>query len=114
VYRTFSPGEDERTVPVMDDSYVPGAQLASLELSVKNRSVLRSLARFAPASAAFAVFLTGAATAAGIVPIILSTWPDWLQVVFIVVSGLLWTPVGGLLGIVLRDRMIARTDPKSE
>lgn len=67
--------------------------------------MLRSLARFAPASGAFVTFLTGAATAAGIVPVILSSWPDWLQVVFIVLSGLLFIPVGALLGIALRNRM---------
>jgi MFS family permease len=55
--------------------------------------------RFSLASAAFVAFLTGAATAAGIVPVILSSWPDWLQVVFIVLSGLLFIPVGALLGV---------------
>jgi hypothetical protein len=59
-------------------------------------------------------FLTGASTAAGIVPVILTSWPDWLKVVFIVVSGLLWTPVGGLLGIALRNRMLAAGDRTSD
>ena len=81
---------------------------------MQNGGVLQPFARFAPVSASFVAFLTGASFGASIVPVILSTWPDRLKVSFIVVSGLLFVPAGGLLGIALRNRVAARNAPRPD
>ena len=68
---------------------------------MKNDGVLKVLITL---SAAVVGFITGASMAAGIVPVILTSWPDWGQVTFIVVTGLLFVPAGVFLGDVLRRR----------
>jgi hypothetical protein len=63
--------------------------------------MLKALITF---SAACVAFITGASMAAGIVPIILTSWTLRQQEIFIVISGLLFVPAGVFLGDVLRRR----------
>ena len=57
-------------------------------------------------SAAFLAFLGGAATAAGVVPVVLYSASQDLIAVLIVLCGLAVTPFGGLVGLYLRNRLM--------
>jgi hypothetical protein len=58
----------------------------------------------APWSAAILAFLTGAVTAAGVIPVVLYNASDDLTAFLVVVLGLLTVPAGALLGIGLKKR----------
>jgi hypothetical protein len=61
----------------------------------------------APWSAAFLAFLTGAVTAAGVVPVVFYKASDAFTAVLVVICGVLTMPFGGLLGAGLKDRVAA-------
>jgi hypothetical protein len=61
------------------------------------------MASAAPWSAAILAFLAGAATAAGVVPVVLYNASEGLTAFLVVISGLLTVPAGVALGIGLRN-----------
>ena len=63
------------------------------------------IASTAPWSAAILAFLVGAATAAGVVPVVLYNASDDLKAFLVVILGLLTVPAGVALGIGLRNRV---------
>jgi hypothetical protein len=62
------------------------------------------ISAFAPWSAALLAFLTGAATAAAVVPVVFYNASSDFTALLVVICGLLTVPFGGLLGIGLKRR----------
>jgi hypothetical protein len=58
-----------------------------------------------PWSAAFLGFLGGAATAAGVVPVVLYSASQDLTAFLVVLCGLIVTPFGGSFGVYLKNRL---------
>lgn len=64
------------------------------------------LAATVPWSAAILAFLVGAATAAGVIPVVLYRASDDLTAFLVVLLGLLTVPAGATLGIGLKRRLV--------
>ena len=56
----------------------------------------------APWAAAFLGFLVGAATAAGVIPVVFYNASEDFTALAVVLCGLIVTPFGGLLGVALK------------